>query len=169
MRKRVLVTGVPLAAFAAAAVAVLILAFHPPPSLGETDKDQREKCSLIPDAEIQAAAERTTPSLTTFPVVVHYMKHQSEPAGREPAALRAFPLADVKAFFDEDGEFNRVWWKKHEKVMFVLVGAETCPYKLGAGVIPVAGAKLMKQIGAAYNVRTWTLAGGSLTFTGLDL
>jgi hypothetical protein len=44
--------------------------------------------------------------------------------------------------------------------MFVLVGVETCPYKLGEGVIPAASASLMKQIGAAYNVRKWALAAG---------
>jgi hypothetical protein len=159
----------PFTALAAALGAVLLLVFHPPPSLGQVDRDQREKCTLIADTDIRASAARTTPSLTSFPVVVHYMKHQSEGSGPGSAARTAFPLNEVKAFFEEGGEFNRVWWKKHQKVMFVLVGVETCPYKLGEGVIPAASASLMKQIGAAYNVRKWALASGPQPFTGLDL
>jgi len=150
-------------------VAVLLLASHPASSLGQADGDQRKKCALIVDPDIQAVAARTTPSLTSFPVVVHYMKHESEGNGPDSAARTAFPLNEVKAFFEEGGEFNRVWWKKHQKVMFVLVGVDTCPYKLGEGVVPVASKKLMKQIGKAYNVGTWELANGPQPFTGLDL
>ena len=52
---------------------------------------------------------------------------------------RVFPVRKLKSFFAEDGDFNRVWWKKHRKVMFVLVGVETCTYTLGSGArIPVA-------------------------------
>jgi hypothetical protein len=158
-------------AIATAVVAVLLLAPHPAPSLGIADRDQRKKCTLIVDPDIQAAAARTTPSLTSFPVVVHYMKHRSEVSGQGSAAQTAFPLNEVKAFFAEDGEFNRVWWKKHQKVMFVLVGVDTCPYKLGEGSVPPPSPKLMKQIGVAYNVRAWRLANGPppQPFTGLDL
>ena len=43
-----------------------------------------------------------------------YMKHQSERSGPGSAARTAFPLNEVKALFEEGGEFNRVWWKKHQ-------------------------------------------------------
>jgi len=38
-----------------------------------------------------------------------YMKHRSERSGPCSAARTAFPLNEVKAFFEEGGEFNRVW------------------------------------------------------------
>ena len=37
------------------------------------------------------------------------MKHQSEGSGPGSPARTAFPLNEVKAFFEEGGEFNRVW------------------------------------------------------------
>jgi hypothetical protein len=162
--------GLPVIAIAAAAVAVLLLAFHPPPSLGQVDRDQGENCTPIVDPDIQATAARTTPSLTSFPVVVHYMKHKSEGNGQGSVARTLFPLNEVKAFFEEGREFNRVWWKKHEKVMFVLVGVRTCPYELGRQeLVPTASVKLMKKFGTDYNVRKWVLANGLQDFTGLDL
>jgi hypothetical protein len=50
------------------------------------------------------------------------MKHKSEGSGPGSAVSGVFPLSKLKAFFAEDGDFNRVWWKKHQKVMFVLAG-----------------------------------------------
>lgn len=162
--------GLPRIAISAAVVSALILLVRPTPSLGQLETNPRNNCEAIVDADVQATATRTTPSLTNFPVVVHYMKHKSEGSGSDSAVRGVFPLSKLKAFFAEDGDFNRVWWKKHQKVMFVLVGVETCTYALGGGAsIPVANTALMKQLGKAFNVPELVLANGRQKFVGLDL
>lgn len=154
----------------AALLAVLLAEVHSTPARGQVDTDPRNDCNPILDPDIQATATSTTPSLTHFPVVVHYMKHRIEGAGPESAVSRVFPVRKLKSFFAEDGDFNRVWWKKHRKVMFVLVGVETCVYTLGSGArIPVADTALMKRLGKAFNIREVVLANGRQPFAGLDL
>ena len=134
------------------------------------DTDPRNACREIDDADIQATAAETTPSLTHFPVVVHYMKHRSEGSGPDSVVGGMFPLSKLKSFFRENGEFNRVWWKKHQKVMFVLVRVETCTYSLGSGVtIPEASTPLMTRLGKDFNLDKVVLAGGLQEFRGLDL
>lgn len=161
--------GLTRIAISVVTVCALLLLIHPAPSRG-LDTNPRSNCEAIADADIEATAARTTPSLTQFPVVVHYMKHRSEGSGPDSAVRGVFPLGKLKAFFAEDGDFNRVWWKKHRQVMFVLVAAETCTYALGSGArIPVASTPLMRDLGMAFNVREMVLAGGRQPFRGLDL
>lgn len=162
----------PRIAISAVKLSALLLLMHPAPSHG---LDTDPHCKPIEDAAIQATAGRTTPSLTTFPVVVHYMKHATEGGGPDDSVVRGlFPLDQVKAFFDEGGDFNRVWGKKHPKLVFVLVGVQTCPYRKLKGqrdseIFPNARVEIMEDIGAAFNVETHTLANGPQRFTGLDL
>ena len=161
--------GFPKIAISAAMVSALLLLVHPAPSLG-VDTDPRNNCRPVVDADIQATAAQTTPSLKQFPVVVHYMKHRSEGSGPDSAVSGVFSLDKLKSFFADDGDFNRVWWKKHRKVMFVLVGVETCTYALvSGGRIPAASTPLMRDLGMAFNVREAVLANGRQPFTGLDL
>ena len=167
MRSRHGITGIGMSVVL---VSALLLLGHPAPSLGQPGTNPRNDCRAIEDAAILATARSTTPSLTHFPVFVHYMKHRSEGSGPDSAASGVFPLSKLKGFFTEDGDFNRVWWKKHRQVMFVLVGVETCTYALG-GVdqVPVASTPLMRRLGKAFNVREVELASGRQPFRGLDL
>lgn len=162
--------GSPRTAISIAVVAVLLLLVSPVPSPGQLDTDPRNNCRPVVDADIQATAAQTTPSLTHFPVVVHYMKHRIEGSGPDSAVSGVFPLHKLKSFFAEDGDFNRVWWTKHRKVMFVLVGVETCTYTLESGDrIPVADTRVMRRLNMAFNVREAVLANGRQPFKGLDL
>ncbi|HWP75777.1 MAG TPA: hypothetical protein VNU03_14745, partial [Methylomirabilota bacterium] len=67
------------------AAAALLLAAEPSPSLGQVVVDSRSICAAIADPKVQHNAEQTTPALTRFPVVVHYMKHSSEGSGPDSA------------------------------------------------------------------------------------
>ena len=84
-------------------VSALLLLVQPIPSFGQLDTNPRNNCEAIVDADVQATATRTTPSLTNFPVVVHYMKHKSEGSGPGSAVSGIFPLSKLKAFFAELG------------------------------------------------------------------
>lgn len=160
----------PLATISAAVVGVLLLALYPSLSLGQTGPSLRDQCTTIEDTDIRATAAGTTPSLTSFPVVVHYMKHVDEPTGSDSKARSAFPLNKVKAFFKANGDFNKVWAEDDPKVTFVLVGVETCIFKLGDGTSPLPDEGLMRQMGDAYNIQKVVLASGhEQRFKGLDL
>ena len=50
------------------------------------------------------------------------MKHRSERSGPCSAARTAFPLNEVKAFFEGGAEVNRVWWR-NTKTGRPLIGA----------------------------------------------
>jgi hypothetical protein len=159
---------------ACAVVTIALLAIRPESSLPVGETNKRNLCAPIVDHDVEQVAAQTTQSLTSFPVVVHYMKDARE-TGTMSVAEAFFPKEKLKKFFREDGEFNRVWWKQEEKVKFVLVGLETCRYKpfwsnpgpLPASV-PVADA-VMRQIGKDYNVVQYELSNESQPFRGLDL
>lgn len=151
----------------AAVAGALLLAAGASPSLGQVAVDSRSSCVAVADPKVQSNADQTTPGLTHFPVVVHYMKHSSEGAGPDSAVRRIYPVERLLGFFEEDGDFNRVWWKKHQKVMFVLVGVETCTYR--GDLVPLASTALMRKLGDAVNMREIKLAGGTQPFRGLDL
>jgi hypothetical protein len=156
-------------AIATAVVAVVLLLGHPALSPGQMTTNSRQNCRPVGDAAIQETAAQT-PSLTHFPVVVHYMKHRIEGSGPDSAVSRVFPLDKLKSFFAENGDFNRAWWTKHRKVMFVLVGVETCTYTLeGGDRIPVADTRVMRKLNKAFNVDHVVLANGRQPFKGLDL
>ena len=145
----------------------LLLAAGPSPSLGQVAVDSRSSCAAITDAKVQHNAEQTTPALTRFPVVVHYMKHRSEGSGPDSAVRGIFPVNRLIDLFAEDGDFNRVWWKKHRKVMFVLVAVETCTYR--GDPVPLVSTALMRKLGDALNLRELKMANGVQPFQGLDL
>jgi hypothetical protein len=148
-------------------IEILLLSVRATPAFAQLGTDERDKCKTIADAGVKAAADQTTPALATFPVVVHYMKHATEGRGPEESVARdLFPLDDVKTFFQENGQFNRVWGKKHRKVTFVLVGIETCTYS--GPKIPEATAAILDDKGRAYNGSHLRLANGK-KFQGLDL
>lgn len=166
--------------------ALLLVALQPDPSASHDEPTLRARCKPISDSEIQATAALTTPNLTSFPVFVHYMKHDSEPAGQEPEIAGTFPLGTLKTFFGANGTFNRVWGQKSPKIQFVLVGVETCTYKLRLfpelvgfaeeSTVPnpeslgkSKGLRFFNRVGRGYNVSMVTLANGSKPFRGLDL
>jgi hypothetical protein len=155
--------------FSIVVVVLFVLALSPSLVLGQTGASLRDQCTPILDAEIQAKAASTTPGLASFPVVVHYMKHVDEASGPDSKARAAFPLDDVKKFFRVNGEFNKVWGATDPKVTFVLVGVETCTFKLGDGTSPPAVDNLMERIGEAYNMPSVVLANVRQDFKGLNL
>ena len=136
----------------------------PAPAFGQVEVAPGA-CASVGDEEITSTAKKTTPALTKFPVVVHYMKREG--AAPESQPDHEFPIAELKTLFREDGDFNRVWWKKHRKVMFVLVGVETCTYR--GDQAPAADSDVMSKLGDVLNTKTMELANGSKKFTGLDL
>jgi len=180
--------GLSFSVIVGAGLAAVLMALQPHPSAGLGEPNHRDRCKPISDSEIETTAAQTTPSLTNFPVVVHYMKHDSEPAGQEPEIARArlFSLGTVKTFFSANGTFNRVWGQKNPKIQFVLVGVETCTYNLRLfpelarfaeeSTVPnpdslgkIEGLRFFSRVGRGYNVSTVTLANGSKPFRGLDL
>jgi len=161
----------PRTALSAAVVAVLLLLVAPVPSAGQLATNSRQNCRPVFDAGIQATAAQTTPDLKHFPVVVHYMKHRIEGSGPDSAVSQVFPLDKLKNFFAANGDFNRVWWTKHRKVTFVLVGVETCTYSLetSGDLTPMADTAVMRKLNRAFNQDHVVLAGGRQPFKGLDL
>jgi hypothetical protein len=167
--------GLSTRVLACAVVTIALLAIRPESSLPVGETNKRNLCAPIVDHDVEQVAAQTTQSLTSFPVVVHYMKDARE-TGTMSVAEAFFPKEKLKKFFREDGEFNRVWWKNNnQKIKFVLVGLETCGYKAfwpDPGPVPASvpvSDSVMRQIGKDYNVVQYELANGSQPFRGLDL
>jgi len=145
----------------------------------DTASAQENPCTALDDPDLAAAAEQS-PSLTSFPVIAHYMLH--EPSGKKPDGPDGFSQQRLKTFFAADGAFNKVWAAKG--IRFVLVGLNTCKYKRTS--FPAlqrfseqvqmpdptslqSMRTLFGQVGDIYNARDYKVGGATRPFLGLDL
>lgn len=160
-------------AYACAVAVAALVVIQAEPSLALGDSNKRNLCTPIIDLDVQQAAEQSTPSLTSFPVFVHYMKDTREASGTGSVAQVMFNKDQIKEFFAEEGDFNKVWWAGQRKIKFVLVGVDVCPFDpvepdAGLGSIP-AKPNVMRRFGDNYNVRQYGSPAALKPFRGLDL
>lgn len=143
---------------------------------------QRSHCTLDSDPGLAASAA-ANPDLNGFPVIVHYMQHEDYPED-DPSDPEVGGLSreTLKSYFAPNGKFNEIWAPNASRpkgVQFVLVGIETCTYRLKrlnrnytereSMPSPNADPGLPSRVFRAFNTRTYQAGNESKPFHGLDL